>query len=258
MRIPDDPTLVTPVFEFLDVPDLIESKKQGRPIYNQIEICRIFLPANKYTAPVYPAHEVAGKRTELTDYGEDEIEITYAMKYNKQYLEFKAGGKQSISGTLLSELPFINSAKRKELMALNIHTAEQLAALDGSPLKMLGPNGRDMKNQAAAYLETAAKNVGVNALASELSLRDTKIADLERKLASLAPVEVSRETSAPTQEAAPVTQETVTAFETFEDDDIRAWLADAGVTVDGRWGRNTLIAKSEEILAVQGRKKHAA
>ena len=65
------------------------------------------------------------------------------------------------AGTPLSELTFLSQGKRLELKALNIHTAEALASLDGGPLKMLGIGGREMKNQAAAYLAKAAGNADV-------------------------------------------------------------------------------------------------
>jgi hypothetical protein len=56
----------------------------------------------------------------------------------------------------------------------------------------------------------------------------------------------------------PASAQTVSTFETFTDEDIQAWLEDAKVTVDKRWGRNTLISKAEEVLAKEGKKKAAA
>jgi hypothetical protein len=74
--------------------------------------------------------------------------VTYAEVYNEQYRKFKAGQQQTVSGTPLSEAPFLTEGKRRELRALNIHTVEQLAGLDGANLKTLGMGGREWKNQA--------------------------------------------------------------------------------------------------------------
>lgn len=254
MRIPDDEKGVTAIFEMYPQINHEKSKTAGRPIFDEIELCRIYLAANKQTVGAFPAHAPFGWITEKTDWGEQRSEQTYAMRFQKQYLEFKAGGKQSFSGTLLSELPFLTQAKRFELKALNIHTAEALASLDGTPLKMLGPGGRELKNEAMAYIEKAQKGVASGELASELSKRDAEIDTLKRQIASLVP-DGDKPAEIPASEVKP---STVAAFETFEDDDLRAWLKDAGVEVDGRWSRNTMIAKAEEVLATKGKQKQAA
>jgi hypothetical protein len=44
-------------------------------------------------------------------------------------------------------------------------------------------------------------------------------------------------------------------WSTFVDEDIANMLTQAGVSVDGRWGRKTLIEKAESIIAA---KKKAA
>jgi hypothetical protein len=254
VRIQDDEKGVTPVFEMFPVINHDKSKEKGRPIFDEIEMCRIHLAANKQTVGAFPAHDVWQMNTQRTEWGTDErVPITYAMRFNKQYLEFKSGGKQSFSGTLLSELPFLTSAKRLELKALNIHTAEALSGLDGAALKMLGPGGRDLKNQALAYIEKAKEGVSTGRFADEMSKKDEQIAELTRRLDSMAaPVEASA------VETKPVSEKAIGMFATFEDDDIQAWLADGGVTVDKRWGRNTLIAKAEELLEQTGKQKNAA
>lgn len=252
IRLPDDEKGITATFEMFPVINTPKSKDAGRPIFDEIELCRIRIAGNKQSQHCAPAHEVWSYQKQMTEWGtEEKTPITYAMRFNKQYLEFKAGGKQSFSGTLLTELPFLTSAKRLELKALNIHTAEALASLDGQALNMVGPGGRELKNQAMAYIENAQKGATTGQMADELSKRDAVIAELTRRLASITP---GAETPDPASEVKP---STVTAFETFEDADLKAWLEDAGVTVDGRWKRNTLIAEAERVLEKQGKKKAA-
>ncbi len=253
-RLTDDEKGLTPVFEMYPQHNEAKSKLAGRPIFDEIELCRVYIAGYaKEKSLAVPAHEVCRFEKRMTDYGvEERIPVTYAMRFNKQYLEFKQGGPQSFSGTLLSELPFLSQAERLELKALHIHTAEALAALEGQSLKMLGPGGRDKKNKALAYLESAEKNKGSQQLADELSKRDAQIAELQRRLDSVAPA------SGDAVETAPVSDATIKGFETFEDDDLRAWLTEAGVTVDGRWSRATLIAKADEVLKKTGKLKTAA
>jgi hypothetical protein len=252
IRLTNDEKGITPVFEHIAVRNDEKSKKEGRPIFDQVEHVRIHIAGMaKEKVPVYPAHDVSHYQMVEDGYGGQERKaVTYAERFNKQYLEFKAGGKQSFSGTPLDEVPFLNEAKRRELRALHIYTAENLASLDGSQLKMLGPGGRELKNQAEAYLEKAQQSASSGELADALAKRDSKIEELERKLAAL------------TGEAVPEPEEkppadTEAAFETFTDDDLANWLKEAGVTVDGRWSRVTMLAKAGEELAKHGKKKAA-
>jgi hypothetical protein len=252
-RIQDDEKGVTAVFEMFPVLNPEKSKLSGRPVFDEIELCRVYLAANKQTVGAFPANSIWINKDMPTEWGTTEkTPITYAMRFNKQYLEFKAGGKQSFSGTLLSELPFLNQAKRLELKALNIHTAEALASLDGAALKMLGPGGRELKNQATAYIEKAREGVGANELADKLSQRDARIQELERRIESILPASVQAgETPVPAKE------ETINAFAQFDDESLGVWLKDAGVAVDGRWSRATMISKAEEVLAKSGKKQAA-
>lgn len=238
------------VFKMHASHDPVESRKAGRPIYTEQEIVEISFAGNKSTVFCAPAHSKAGWGPVDPITGERE-QITYAMKYNPQYLAFKSGDALSLHGTPLEELTFLTQSKRLELKALNIFTAEALAGLDGSNLKMLGMQGRELKNQATAYLENAEKSADAVHLADELARRDETIAKMQAQIESLV------------KGAAPASDEpkaeTVTAFDTFDDEDIINWLKDADPTldIDGRWSRKTLIAKAEAILEKQGKKKAA-
>jgi hypothetical protein len=223
------------------------SKKAGRPIYKDVDHVKIRIAGNKYSIGVFPAVATWMTKKQMTEYGEEEVKVTYADRFNKQYLEYKAGDQQSFGGTPLAEAPFLTEGKRRELKAIHVNTVEALATIDGQPLKMLGPGGRDLKNQAIAYIEQAKAGVGSSKLADELSKRDKQIEDLMRQMAEMKGVVPDK----------PASAETVSTFETFTDEDIQAWLEDAKVTVDKRWGRATLISKAEEVLAKEGKKKAA-
>lgn len=178
----DNKDLVFPQFKILTTRNDAKSKEMGRPIYDDLEVCEIRMAANKQTVAVFPAHEVSG----WVD-GEDgtRTEQTYAMRYPDQYKKFKAGEAQAMSGTPLEELPFLTQSKRMELKALNIYTAEALSMLDGQNLKLLGIGGRELKNQAIAYLENAAGSADVTKLASDNALLKDQIAELREQMAAL-------------------------------------------------------------------------
>lgn len=224
-----------------------KSRAQGRPIYDEYEVCEISFPANKHTVGVFPATEYAG-------WGDDPVtgqrtRITYAQKYNQQYLAFKSGSAQSLGGTPLEELTFLTQGKRLELKALNIHTAETLAALDGAQLKMLGMGGRELKNQAQTYIDAASKSADATHLASELAARDDEIARMRRELDAM-------KAGAPVPPPKPTTE---SPFKDFDDEDIANWIKDAkpDAVIDGL-ARDALIAMGDGILAEQGKLKKKA
>ena len=85
----------------------------------------------------------------------EQVKVTYAERFSRQYRQFKAHATQTKSGTPLTFATFLTEARRAELRAQNIYTVEALAAIDGQELKNLGPGGREMKNAAMEYIETS-------------------------------------------------------------------------------------------------------
>ena len=100
-----------------------KSIEAGRPIFDDIELVEMRYPGSKNIG-VFPAME-------FSHWDEDEINggqraYTYAERFARQYQQFKAHQQQTKSGTPLDYLPFLTEAKRAELRALNIYTAEAL------------------------------------------------------------------------------------------------------------------------------------
>jgi len=251
MAAENDSNLTRVLFRMHAELNEMESQAKGRPIYDEYEVCEISFPANKHTVVVAPATEFAG-------WGEDPItgqrtRITYAQKYNAQYLAFKAGTAQSLGGTPLEELTFLTQGKRLELKALNVHTAETLAALDSAQLKMLGMGGRELKDKAAAYLDIATKNADASHLSTELAKRDAELAELRSQVAGLM--------KGQPQGLQPVAVDPAveSTFKDFEDEDIANWIKDGDPTaqIEGL-DRAALIKMADEILAKQGKAKKKA
>lgn len=152
--------LTVPFFKTIPQHDEIASKEAGRPIYHDLEVVEVRIAGDRNFAPVFPANAMWMRIN-----GE---EITYAKRWAEEYARFKANTEQVAAGTPLSELPFLTEAKRAELRGLKVYTAEALAMLDGKNLTSLGAQGRELKNQAVAYLEKAGGSAGQVALAAEV------------------------------------------------------------------------------------------
>ena len=234
MANPDD--LLVVKFRADKVKNEAKTKEAGRPIFDDIELCEIRSPGDRNTVKVFPAH--AQHRWTINEDGEQEIQ-TYAQRWSAQYQRFKERRDQVQEGTPLSELPFLTEGKRAELKALSIHTAETLAALDGQRLKSIGPGGRELKNQAQAYLDNASGSAAVTKMASEIEA-------LKQQIALLTAGAVPDVTKEPV-----VTEPVQTApedeYDTLSDEELKEWIAvQTGARPKGNPNRDTLLRMARE------------
>jgi hypothetical protein len=186
-RNPDASLVV--VFSNLAVKNEAASTKAGRPMFDDVEHVTIRAPGMRSTVGVYPAMSFTDWVTDPNT-GE-QVKRTYAERFSHQYQQFKAKQHQTVQGTPLDFLPFLTEARRAELRALNVYTAEQLAGVDGQELKNLGLGGRDMKNSCMEYLANAKTNAGSaqaaaenEALRARLQIVEDDKAVLEQRLAT--------------------------------------------------------------------------
>jgi len=215
--------LVVPRFYIHTTENKAKSKLAGRPIFDDMEVVEVRFAGNRQTVSVFPAHAVCGQ---IQDGDGDFRPTTYAERWPDQYKRFKAKQQQVAAGTPVDELPFLTQAKRSELKALSIYTAEALAALDGQELKNLGQGGRELKNQAQAYLDRAAGSADVTAMAS-------KIEELTQLVAEL------RADKMPA---------TASEFEVWEDTQIKDWIEEKiGERPKGNPSHATLVKRADEI-----------
>lgn len=164
----DNEALLVPFFKNVPVPDPAASTAAGRPIFKDMELVEVRIAGDRNYAPSFPAHDFSTRV--------DGEEVTYAQRWPDAYARFVAGKEQVAVGTPLSELPFLTEAKRAELRGLKVYTAEALAALDGKNLTALGTQGREMKNQATAYLSKAGGSAELMAMASEVEALRAELA----------------------------------------------------------------------------------
>lgn len=217
------------LFKTISEKDEAESKKAGRPIFRDVEAVEIRSPGDRLRVGVYPAHSFS--HWEVDRESGEQRQVTYAERFSAQYRAFKERRHQVQSGTPLEELPFLTQAKRSELKALSIYTAEQLAALDGQNLKTLGMGGRELKNQAQAYLDAASGSANAVRIAAENAALRERIAALEAEVSG---------GDAPKP----------SGFDAMSDDDLKAYIKNAsGSAPRGNPSHATLVRMAEELSA---------
>jgi hypothetical protein len=162
---PDEMLVV--LFRHVAVQNLAKTREAGRPIFDDVEICEIRAPGAK-DVKHFPALAISAGGWVFDPYTGEQKQVTYAERFKRQYRQFKEHAAQTKTGTPLAQVPFLTEARRAELRALNLYTAEQLAAIDGQELKNLGPGGREIKNQAMEYIEQSHHNAPSMQLQAEL------------------------------------------------------------------------------------------
>lgn len=205
------------------------SQEQNRPIFDNKEMVRIKFVGDPKKELDAPAHEKFTR-------GPDGQWISYAQAYHKHYDAFKAGEQQRGSGTPLSELPFLTEARRAELKALNIHTAEALADLGDANIGRLGMFGRADRDKARAYIEKAKDGAADARLAAEN-------AELRQRLEAL---EAMMRTQ--TQATAPaVAEPSGSIFASWDDVALKSFIKErTGSAPKGQPSHETLMRMAEE------------
>lgn len=199
-----------------------KSEAEKRPIFDDVEMVRIIIPGDTKRKPVFRAHEMHYVPAEKR-------QMTYAERFPGQYKAFRENIEDFVSGTPLSELPFLTVARRAEMKHLGIVTVEQLAGLQDNNMKKLGMDGRGIVEKAKAYLAAAKDTAEVD--------------DLRRQVAELK-AQIGTVTGPTVGYAQPETD----PYEGFEDDDLRNMIKDGGGKVPpGRASRATLISALNDM-----------
>jgi hypothetical protein len=209
-----------------------KSKEQGRPIYDDLEVCDIRFPGENRVWGCFPADEVEPNSTRELKYP-----VTYKEAFAEQYGRFKSSLPQTVAGTALADLPFLTEGKRMELRALNIHTAEQLAGLEGANLKTLGVGGRELKTQAQAYIDNAGGSAKVTSMALEIE-----------RLRQM--IEGMQQSQGQQQAGAGAGAKTEKPIEECSDAELKSFIKEkTGEPVRGNPSRETLQARVAELAA---------
>lgn len=160
----DDAKLVVK-FEYLPVKNHVKSDEAGRPVFEDVEYITIIVPGQRDTLV-----------TEVTD--------QYRQRFAKQYSNWKARVSDPMSGTPLSELPWMSVSQVAEFQALNVKTVEQLVGMsDAAAQKFMGY--ATIKARAQRFLDAAQGAAPDLKLEAALKERDDKIALMEQQMTEL-------------------------------------------------------------------------
>lgn len=197
-----------------------KSKEEGRPIYDEVEMVSIMAAGNTKT-------EFTARADRMHWDGNNNKQWTYAERFPDHYAQFKQGIAEQVSGTPITEAPFLTVGQKAELKADGIKTIEQLAAMSDTNIRRKGMGYRERVDKARAYLDATT---GTTQVFKELE-------DLRAQLAAL-----QGEKAPETPAEAPVM-----GFDQYSDEDLRNMLTDAGKTPDGRWGRDRLVKELTDM-----------
>jgi hypothetical protein len=137
-------------FYYHPVQDEDATKKEGRPIYNEVEFIKIMVP---------------GDATNIIEQPVDEI---HKRRFRKLYEEWKrTGDGEKLQGTPLSVWPQVTRGQVEELAFFGVKTVEHLAGMsDGVIQKFMG--GMALRQKAIDFLEAAKGTSHITSLRAEL------------------------------------------------------------------------------------------
>jgi len=147
-----------------DVYQEFESEKQGRAIYKPVEKVRIFAPGNKSDI------------IQHVQYVDETNRPAHPSRFPRQWAAFKAQQEQLPDGTPLEMCKFIASHRVKELKAMHLHTAEQIAAMSDAAIQELGMDGRRLRDLCKAFI---SEDKGAAELSAALAREAALRADME-------------------------------------------------------------------------------
>lgn len=166
-----------------------KTEQQNRPIFDEIEMVRIFTPGSRDI--------MVGKATPQ-----------YQQRFPKQYAAFKAGKDQPLEGTPLEEVPFLSVGQVAELKAINVRTLEQLAYMPDNLAQQVMGNFA-IRQKALNLIASNKEHAPAKQLEEELAKRDKELNEMREQLAVLA--KFHKDTVAAQAAAKPVTAPPVAA-----------------------------------------------
>lgn len=147
--------------------DAEKSAEVGHPVFKDVPYVKILVPGDKNTI----IDTVADRQ--------------YQQRFPRLWQQFTSQETQTHSGMPIREWPAVTRGQAEELLYLNIHTVEQLAACaDTHGAKLM--NFHALKAKAQAYLDAAKGAAGVQALAEENRKLKEQMTVLQKQMAEYA------------------------------------------------------------------------
>ena len=230
----DAPRRVFARFFVKAVENAVKSAEAGRPIFEEHEFVELrWAGDNTRGGNVFPAHERSVYVPGMP------YKLTRAEQYEREYAAFQKGLAEKVDGTPLSEVAFLTRSRVEELRADNVPTVEALAGLNDRAMARMGSGIRDLVQKAKDFLAQADGGAELARLRREHEELRARLAEMEK------PRRRRKADTGPSE------------FEDWADENIAAFLTDAGVTVPDDWGRAEMMAKADELVAKAAKEKAA-
>ncbi|MBW8838157.1 MAG: chromosome partitioning protein ParA [Burkholderia sp.] len=152
------------------------SEEQGRPVYEQKPFIRMYIPGDKT--------KVVDREVRLEPFADIPAD---PQRFPRQWEAFKSGVAAVQSGTPLVEWPMMTSSQVKELNALNIYTVEALSEISDVALGGLGHGGRNLRDQAKAWLSRLNDDASTMKLAAQNAELQRQIDELRASVEKRGP-----------------------------------------------------------------------
>lgn len=153
-------------FHLFPIKDAKRSAEEGRPIYEQREFVKIFVP---------------GDKDNVVD---REVEDADRRRFAREYDAWKRGLEAPTVGTPLSQWPAVDRAQVAELEFFHVRTVEELAGLaDSHASKFRGIN--DLRQKARDYLAAAQGAAPLERLRYEVAAKENEADGLRTQLEEL-------------------------------------------------------------------------
>lgn len=139
-----------------------QTTEQGRPIFDDVESVRIMVPGDRNNVIDRPASPQDKAR------------------FAKQYALFQQGRKEDdqITGTRLSEWPFLTRGQCEEFRYLGLRTVEQLAEVNDAVCAKV-PGLNQLKRNAAIWLDKSKGAAEAAKTAKEIDTQNKRLAHLQ-------------------------------------------------------------------------------
>jgi hypothetical protein len=158
---------ITPVFYREPILNPSRTAKEGRPIYDDMEVVRIFVAGDPLNQIVKPVDASMKER--------------FPVQYDA-WIKKQEG--MTISGTPIRQWPLLTPANIAEFEGLKIFSVEALSEVsDGNVTKSVGL--REWREKAKAWLETNKDSSAAARYASENMRLSDEVAELKQQMKDL-------------------------------------------------------------------------
>lgn len=149
-------------------PNAFLSAKEGKPVFDEVEMVTIIVPGDR--------------KTEVTRIVNDEVR----QRFPRQYNAWKQNREAPVDGTPVDQLPGITRGQVEELAFVHVRAIESLAGLsDDQCTKALRMGGMALRQRARDWLEKVAGNQTEEKLRAENAQLQENMDIMRKQMAEL-------------------------------------------------------------------------